>query len=50
MARKVYTKQFMAEHFGKIHQEAFVEEIGGGGHPDTGSGFYSQKLTYKDWY
>ena len=40
----------MKKHFGEEHQKAFGEEIGKGGAPDTGSGFYSQKLTYEEWY
>lgn len=47
--RKVYSQKFMSENFGKLHMDAFNEEIGAGGHPDTGSGVYSQKLPYKDW-
>ena len=33
-----------------MHKQAFGMEIGAGGHPDTGSGFYSQRLSYKDWW
>ncbi len=40
----------MKEHFQKDHMEAFGEDIGKGGYPDMGSGKYSQKLTYKQWF
>ncbi len=39
----------MTDNFGKLHMDTFNEEIGAGGHPDTGSGVYSQKLPYKEW-
>lgn len=50
MPRKVYNKEFMTTNFGQLHRDTFGEEIGLGGHPDTGSGFYSQKLGYKEWF
>lgn len=50
MSRKVYTKEFMTTNFGQLHRDTFGEEIGLSGHPDTGSGFYSQKLGYKEWF
>ena len=40
----------MQEHFGQVHREAFNEEIDKGGYPDMGSGFYAQKLSYKEWF
>lgn len=30
--------------------QAFNEEIKGEGYPDMGSGLYSQKLSYKQWF
>ena len=49
-ARKVFTKEFMEEHFGEEHKNATGKEIEKGGAPDMGSGRYSQKLSYKEWY
>jgi hypothetical protein len=40
----------MKQNFGEIHMKTFGEEIGLGGFPDTGSGLYSHKLSYKDWF
>jgi hypothetical protein len=48
--RKVYSQDFMSKNFGQLHVDTFGEEIGTGGFPDTGSGYYSQKLAYKDWF
>ena len=36
--------------FNDMHQEAFGTEPSAGGYPDSGNGYYSQKLSYKDWY
>lgn len=47
---KTFPVEFMKEHFGKDHQEAFHEEIKAEGAPDMGSGRYSSKLSYKAWY
>ena len=49
-ARKVFTKEFMEQHFGEEHKNATGKEIEKGGAPDMGSGFYAQKLSYKEWY
>lgn len=40
----------MKENFGKLHNQDFKSEIKAQGYPDMGSGVYSQKLSYKDWY
>lgn len=40
----------MEENFGQEHKEAFGTDIEKGGYPDMGSGYYSKKLTYKQWY
>ena len=37
--------QFNAEH-----QAAFGSDAPKGGYPDDGNGYYSQKLSYADWY
>ncbi len=47
---KFFPKEFMEKEFGQVHKEQLGEDIQGGGYPDTGSGVYSHKLSYKDWY
>lgn len=47
---KIFSKQFMEENFGEEHKKAFNKEIGRGGYPDVGSGYYSSKLNYADWF
>lgn len=51
-ARKVFTKEFMDQNFKEEHEKAFGagSKLPGGGYPDTGSGRFSEKLPYKDWY
>ena len=48
---KVFTKEFMA-HFAETHANAFPKRPvpPQWGYPDTGNGFYSKRLSYKDWY
>ena len=46
----IFSHEYLKENFGSQHQEAFGEEIKKGGYPDTGSGVYASKLSYKDWY
>ena len=46
---KVFNEEFMKQ-FDAEHQEAFGTNAPKGGHPDDGNGYYSQKLSYKDWY
>ena len=48
--RKIFSKEMMKEHFREAHWDAFKQEPPGGGYPDHGNGFYSTKLSYKDWY
>jgi len=40
----------MKQNFGSEHKTATGFDIEKGGYPDMGSGMYSQKLAYKDWY
>jgi uncharacterized membrane protein YecN with MAPEG domain len=47
---KVFTQEFMEQHFGEEHKEATGLDIEKGGLPDMGSGLYSRKLAYKDWW
>ena len=46
---RVFSAEFM-EQFDQEHMEAFGTKAPKGGHPDDGNGYYSQKLSYKDWY
>jgi len=49
--KKVYTKEFMEEHFKEEHEKAFPgESVPKSGYPDTIGGRYAEKLSYKDWY
>ena len=48
--KRIFPKEFMEKEFGTVHKEQLGEDISAGGYPDTGSGVYSQKLSYKDWY
>ena len=46
-----FSKEFMAQ-FKEEHQKAFGPEsdVPNGGFPDTGNGYYSDKLPYDKWY
>ena len=46
---KVFTEDFMKTNFGQEHKALTGEDIGKGGYPDTGSGYYSSKLNYEQW-
>jgi len=47
---KTFRRRFMRE-FDEIHKQAFgVEKAPDLGYPDTGNGWYSQQLSYKEWY
>ena len=46
---RVFNAEFMSQ-FDTEHQEAFGKPAPVGGYPDCGNGFYSEKLSYKDWY
>ena len=51
---KVFTKEFMEENFKTEHQRFYTEgksaDVPKGGFPDMGSGRYSERLSYKDWF
>ncbi len=47
---RIFSEAYMKENFGKQHLETTGKEIKEGGYPDTGSGFYSRNLGYKQWY
>ena len=47
---KYFNKDFMSQ-FQEEHDTAFSgEQVPDAGFPDTGSGRYSKKLSYKGWY
>lgn len=48
---KIFSKEYM-QQFQKEHEEAFGQTVPlpVGGNPDMGSGKYSEKLSYKDWF
>ncbi|KRX05346.1 hypothetical protein PPERSA_00647 [Pseudocohnilembus persalinus] len=50
--QRVFNKEFMEKNFEEIHKKEIGqdEKIPSLGYPDMGNGFYSQKLSYKDWY
>lgn len=53
--RKLFNKDFMKANFEAVHKEAFPEgtsrsAIPNEGYPDTGSGRFADKLSYKDWF
>ena len=47
--RKIFTQQFMENHFGEAHSKHYKEPINPEGYPDMGTGRYSEKLSYNDW-
>ena len=49
---KTYTQEFLDKNFLEEHQKAFPNEkkVPKFGYPDMGNGWYSQKLTYKQWF
>lgn len=50
--KKTFSDAFIKEHFEEKHKEAFPDgrPLPKEGYPDTGSGKFSEKLAYKDWY
>lgn len=47
---KYFNDQYLQENFGDIHQREVGTPMPKLGYPDNGSGIYSQKLTYKQWF
>ena len=47
---KVFTQEYLKKNFGEEHRKVTGEEINKGGYPDTGSGLYSSKLSFEQWY
>jgi hypothetical protein len=50
LRKKVFNRDFMKKNFEEIHKKEFGRGIGPMGYPDTGSGRYSDALSYKEWY
>jgi len=48
--KKMFTQEFMEQHFGEDHWKAFGTRITKDGYPDMGNGRYAQRLSYEDWY
>lgn len=48
--KKFFSKEFMEANFGALHQEEVGSKLPALGYPDMGSGKYSEKLPYKDWF
>eukprot|EP01017_Pseudomicrothorax_dubius_P006395 TRINITY_DN11813_c0_g1_i2.p1 TRINITY_DN11813_c0_g1~~TRINITY_DN11813_c0_g1_i2.p1 ORF type:complete len:181 (-),score=3.62 TRINITY_DN11813_c0_g1_i2:46-588(-) len=47
--RKHFNNEFMEKNFKEEHTKSVSCEVPVEGYPDTGSGRYSQKLSYKNW-
>ena len=47
---RLFTKAFMEKNFAEEHKKAFGKSPPLAGNPDMGSGRYSDKLSYKDWF
>lgn len=45
--RQIFNQEFMDKNFGDVHKREVGQPIQVGGYPDTGSGIYSQKLSYR---
>ncbi len=48
--KKIFTKDFMQQNFSEVHKKELGQNLGSMGFPDTGSGRYSEKLSYRNWY
>lgn len=47
---KFFTKEFMKNHFGELHENNFRDLPPDQGYPDMGNGIFSNKLTYSQWF
>ena len=48
---KMFNREFMNKNFKEIHQKETGQSVAPDqGYPDMGSGVYSEKLTYKQWF
>ena len=52
--KKAFTPEFMEQNFKVEHERHFgdtkAKDLPKGGYPDMGSGRYSEKLSYKEWF
>ena len=46
---KLFSQEWMDEHFGKEHKEQIGTDIKKGGYPEHGNGRYAMQLGYADW-
>ena len=49
---QIFNEEFMSKNFKEEHVKAFPNDLKApkGGYPDNGNGYYSEKLSYKDWF
>ena len=47
---KLFNSDFMKQHFEADHLKYLKAHAPKNGYPDCGSGVYSAKLSYKDWF
>lgn len=47
---KFYTKEFMSNNFGELHENNFRQLPPTHGYPDQGNGIFANKLTYSQWF
>ena len=49
---KTYTQEYLDKNYLEEHQKAFPKDkkVPKFGYPDMGNGWYSSKLTYKQWF
>ncbi len=49
---KLYTEDYLKKNYLEEHQKAFPNDkrVPKLGYPDMGNGWYSSKLTYKEWF
>ena len=48
--KELFNKEFMEKNFKEIHSKEIGSDLPGNGFPDNGNGYYSKKISYKDWY
>lgn len=48
--KKFFNDEFLKKNFGDEHKKAFGQSVPKHGYPDTGTGRYSDKLSYKEWF
>ena len=48
--RKHFNKKYLEENFKEQHEKAFKNKLPSLGYPDMGNGYFSSKLSYKNWF